>query len=387
MSLLVAEARAGSKGGCEIPHTGGLLTFVSGLETRVGRIRITTLGTPRWCACPSLAERDGEQRSGSAGPPFKPLQSLVGVVGPVALGSASEGYLLRLKLHPHGSGVVDRAPLGRDGYYPQDNIEGIDSQRIAPPRSGRAPLRHPARPATVSCALCYPTALRRHVTQALCPDVWAAAGSVTGRPLSSDGSPRTGSPPSTVLGDAPTPQRPFYRTPLVGLRGGYPPVRLCSSLPPGRTLAAGQELYGAATPRPRLIEKESRGLSRSRQPFCAYAVFLDPGGNAPPLAVGRSIVAPGLATPKARRGFGNLGAQEHGVDTGCLRFAGAVTSPHARLASGHGPGLPGGIGYSQVATKGFRDVSVTSLPPFPSFRDAKAACQLAGHGSKQARPG
>ena len=104
MSLLVAEARAGSKGGCAIPPTGGLLTFVSGLVTRVGRIQITTIGTQSSCACTSLPELDGWQRSGSAGPPFNPLHSLVGVVSPVELGYASEGYLLRLESHQDGSG-------------------------------------------------------------------------------------------------------------------------------------------------------------------------------------------------------------------------------------------------------------------------------------------
>jgi hypothetical protein len=36
--------------------------------------------------------------------------------------------------------------------------------------------------------------------------------------------------------------------------------------------------------------------------------------------------------------FGNFGAQSHGIDTRCLRFAGRLTPHHARLASGCLPG-------------------------------------------------
>ncbi len=66
----------GSKWGCWIPHTAGLLTFVSGLLTRVGRFRVTTIPAQSSCAYTFLLELDGMQRSGSAGPPFDPLHSL-----------------------------------------------------------------------------------------------------------------------------------------------------------------------------------------------------------------------------------------------------------------------------------------------------------------------
>ena len=82
-------------------------------------------------------------------------------------------------------------------------------------------------------------------------------------------------------------------------------------------------------------------------------------------AVGRHgptrILLRGLSTR------GNFGARSHGISTRCLRFVVRLTPPHARLASGCGPGstrrdwLPAGF---------LRKVSVmllTSLPPFPSF--------------------
>jgi hypothetical protein len=75
-------------------------------------------------------------------------------------------------------------------------------------------------------------------------------------------------------------------------------------------------------------------------------------------------------THSVRRGLstrGNFGAPSHGISTRCLRFAVRISPPHARLASGCGPGstrrdwLPAGF---------LRKVSMmllTSLPPFPSF--------------------
>jgi hypothetical protein len=76
VSLLFAEAPVGSKWGCWIPHTAGLVTFVSGLSTRVGRVQVTTIQTQSSCAYTFLPELDGMQQSGSAGPPFDPLHSL-----------------------------------------------------------------------------------------------------------------------------------------------------------------------------------------------------------------------------------------------------------------------------------------------------------------------
>jgi hypothetical protein len=59
VSLLVAEAPVGSKWSCGIPHTEGPLTFVAGLSTRVGRIRITTIPTQSSCAYTFLPELGG----------------------------------------------------------------------------------------------------------------------------------------------------------------------------------------------------------------------------------------------------------------------------------------------------------------------------------------
>jgi hypothetical protein len=76
VSLLFAGAPVGSKWGCWIPHSAGPLTFVSGLSTRVGRVRVTTIQAQSSYAYTFLPELGGMQRSGSAGPPFDPLHSL-----------------------------------------------------------------------------------------------------------------------------------------------------------------------------------------------------------------------------------------------------------------------------------------------------------------------
>jgi hypothetical protein len=66
-------------------------------------------------------------------------------------------------------------------------------------RSGLAQLRHPARLITASRALCYRSALRGQHPGYKAPDLFPTDRSVTRRLLPSTGSPRTGSPPSTVL--------------------------------------------------------------------------------------------------------------------------------------------------------------------------------------------
>ena len=61
--------------------------------------------------------------------------------------------------------------------------------------------------------------------------------------------------------------------------GQYPPVRLCSSLPPARRRPGDLGYSGLATP----CQSLSRGSRRASQvpgePPCAYAVFFDPGGT------------------------------------------------------------------------------------------------------------
>jgi hypothetical protein len=59
VSLLFAEAVMGSKWNCWIVHTASLLTFVSGLLTRVGRVRVTTIQTQSSSAYTFLPELDG----------------------------------------------------------------------------------------------------------------------------------------------------------------------------------------------------------------------------------------------------------------------------------------------------------------------------------------
>src|SRR5262245_28408138 len=77
---------------------------------------------------------------------------------------------------------------------------------------------------------------------------------------------------------------------------------------------------------------------------------------------------PLVATTRARRGFANLGAPSHGLSTGCLRFALALTVPRTQDSlPATGQVYRVGLATHRVPTKGFRDAIVTSFPPFPSF--------------------
>lgn len=70
-----------------------------------------------------------------------------------------------------------------------------------------------------------------------------------------------------------------------------------------------------------------------------------------------------------RRGLptrGDFGAQSHGLDTGCLRFAQWVAPQDARLASGCWPALPGGI---SLPTEFLRKV-LDHSSPFPKLPGA-----------------
>src|SRR5207253_10050930 len=84
----------------------------------------------------------------------------------------------------------------------------------------------------------------------------------------------------------------------------------------------------------------------------AVAVFSDPGRTGHALSSRCADTAPVLSKTKAPAG-NTLEAQSHGLGTGCLRFAVAITSPHARLASGCWLGF---TGWDWLPTESLRKV-------------------------------
>jgi len=64
-----------------------------------------------------------------------------------------------------------------------------------------------------------------------------------------------------------------------------------------------------------LSRRNVRASQVPGEPWCAYAVFLDPGGNASPMAVGRSVVAPASGnnkgSPRVRQSRGSIARPEH----------------------------------------------------------------------------
>src|SRR5260221_13990177 len=92
--------------------------------------------------------------------------------------------------------------------------------------------------------------------------------------------------------------------------GPYLPVRLFSYSHQARTPAWGPGAIGCGCSRSaRLTRRNVRVSQVPGEPWCAYAVFLDPGGNAPPMAVGRNVMAPtygnSKGSPRVRQSAGS----------------------------------------------------------------------------------
>jgi hypothetical protein len=68
-----------------------------------------------------------------------------------------------------------------------------------------------------------------------------------------------------------------------------------------------------------------------------------PGHSGEALLVGTAMLPSAVSTTSALATLFYFEAQSHGLHARCLRFAGAVTDVHARLASGWWPTLPDGI--------------------------------------------
>jgi hypothetical protein len=103
--------------------------------------------------------------------------------------------------------------------------------------------------------------------------------------------------------------------------------------------ARGTRSFGLRQPRAAFTRKR-RDLPRSWVTSRAYALLYDPGRTRRT----RSLTVRSRG-PRGDHGEGSciadFEAQSHGLDTRCLRFAVWITPPHARLASGCGPGSAG----------------------------------------------
>ena len=87
--------------------------------------------------------------------------------------------------------------------------------------------------------------------------------------------------------------------------------------------------------------------------WCASAVFSDPGRTGHPWPGRCAGAAPVVSKTKAPAGS-ILEAQWHGLGTGCLRFARAITGQDTRLASGCWLGF---TGWDWSPTESLRKVS------------------------------
>ena len=119
-----------------------------------------------------------------------------------------------------------------------------------------------------------------------------------------------------------------------------------------------------------LLSRWSRRISQvPGEPSCAYALFSDPGGTGVPGLIQYADTAPASSNNEGFPREHTFGAQSHGFDTGCLRFARRV-APQATQDSlpAAGQALPGGIRYPQGSYERFPQYHPYILPPFPSFR-------------------
>ena len=148
--------------------------------------------------------------------------------------------------------------------------------------------------------------------------------------------------------------------------GPYHAVAPVFVSPSGPTPAWGLEHWRAAAPRPPL-RWGRRASQVPGEPLCAYAVFSDPGGiKSPGLKVIRRGPRSGNAEgyPRVRQSRGSIARPGHWLSTLHQDPCGACCKTRFRLRARL---YRVGLATHRVPTKGFRDVLVTSLPPFPSF--------------------
>ena len=179
------------------------------------------------------------------------------------------------------------------------------------------------------------------------------------------------------------PAAPFAS--LLGFARRYPPVRLCSSLPSGPTPAGGPELCGGAAPRPAVSRGERLGLPGSWGTFVCLCPVLRPRQDRTHQALAVRRRGPRIIVRRRLPRFSNFGAQWHGLDTRCLRFA-AWVAPARRptrfrlLAKLYRAGLA----TCKVPTKGFRhDPYMSSpFPKLPGANDVAFFCPFSAPGGQ-----
>ena len=150
----------------------------------------------------------------------------------------------------------------------------------------------------------------------------------------------------------------------------YHPERLCSSLPLGPTPAGGLGLSGLAAPRQHFRTGGHRISQVPGEPYCAYALFSDPGRTTASGHTTSAAWPPFVATTRApamRHFRGSIAEPRHALST--LRRLGYPKTTQDSLL-GAWPASQAGLATRRVPTKGFRGVIVTSLPPFPSLLGA-----------------
>jgi hypothetical protein len=134
-------------------------------------------------------------------------------------------------------------------------------------------------------------------------------------------------------------------------------------------------------PKSVLLEEGNDGASQvPGEPLCARALLSDPGGPR-----GRGHCSPPGVAFRLRDGVGpckdgHFEAQPHGSRARCLRFAGAVTHSHARLATGCSASLAGRDWLPAGLHHGVSSGHL--LPPRPglAWRTTKALGGFRGSG-------
>ncbi len=214
------------------------------------------------------------------------------------------------------------------------------------------------------------------------PGVLPAAGPVSRRPLPSAGCPRTGLPPSTVLWGTPTPWRPSRLAPLVARRLPSRAPAFVSPSRPGAGLGPGALLSGSPH------ASMCRGGAPGRPKFPGDLVVPVPCSSTPAGPTHQAITVHRRG-PRADKTEGSPRVGISGLNSTAWALAvyasqDGLPHRHARLASGHGPGLPGGIGYPQGCCERFPRCIRYIPSPFPEL--CSTQCQPAtGRGGWHAR--
>src|SRR5438552_508674 len=188
-------------------------------------------------------------------------------------------------------------------------------------------------------------------------------GSATRRLRPSAGSLRVGFPGLVSTMRRSDSLRTFSPRLVCASLGDTIPRRLYSLHSGPTTAAWGRGPSGLAVPLRQQLSRWSRRASQvPGEPWCAYAVFFDPGETDSARPLRRVGVAPVSMQAKGSRGYcsrGSIARPEHWLST--LRRMGHPTTTQDSLPAA-GQALPGGIGYPQGSSERFPGVVVTSFP-------------------------